>query len=256
MEGRMLFADALRQEGTRNTKGSALVIDYCHGIIPKQILKAQTEVTKSIEHQDKMMDKAEDQRHRDCCATLEILKGSRQHHDRIFHEASESSQIIIASIKAAPLKALYGRKCRSPVLLDELDKFKTHVFNTRRQQIKETYHVTFDESMEAIKFTITSVNKIGTDDSSRYPPNKFLQEDDPSDNINQILIFHTISFLMDRWSRDQYIEIVNIVGDPGEGMLTRMPLDLSKDTKPYIKLRSSRSVHWDQQVVSELVVKL
>ncbi|GKC24403.1 putative ribonuclease H-like domain-containing protein [Tanacetum coccineum] len=29
-----------------------------------------------------------------------------------------------------------------------------------------------------------------------------------------------------------------------------------EDTKPYIKLRSSRSVHWDQQVVSELVVKL
>ncbi|GJY24687.1 hypothetical protein Tco_0398345 [Tanacetum coccineum] len=26
-----------------------------------------------------------------------------------------------------------------------------------------------------------------------------------------------------------------------------VPLDLSKDTKPYIKLRSSRSVHWDQQ---------
>ncbi|GJU90881.1 putative ribonuclease H-like domain-containing protein [Tanacetum coccineum] len=30
-----------------------------------------------------------------------------------------------------------------------------------------------------------------------------------------------------------------------------VPLDLSKDTKPYIKLRSSRYVHWDQQVVSE-----
>ncbi|GJV01019.1 hypothetical protein Tco_1330289 [Tanacetum coccineum] len=27
-----------------------------------------------------------------------------------------------------------------------------------------------------------------------------------------------------------------------------VPLDLSKDTKPYIKLRSSRSIHWDQQV--------
>ncbi|GJX40489.1 hypothetical protein Tco_0255479 [Tanacetum coccineum] len=26
-----------------------------------------------------------------------------------------------------------------------------------------------------------------------------------------------------------------------------VPLDLSKDTKPYIKPRSSRSVHWDQQ---------
>ncbi|GJV00982.1 hypothetical protein Tco_1330252 [Tanacetum coccineum] len=28
-----------------------------------------------------------------------------------------------------------------------------------------------------------------------------------------------------------------------------VPLDLSKDIKPYIKLRSLRSVHWDQQVV-------
>ncbi|GKA50713.1 RNA-directed DNA polymerase, eukaryota, reverse transcriptase zinc-binding domain protein [Tanacetum coccineum] len=36
----------------------------------------------------------------------------------------------------------------------------------------------------------------------------------------------------------------------------KLPLDLSKDTKPYIKLRSSRSIYWDQQVVSELVVKL
>ncbi|GKF35144.1 hypothetical protein Tco_0108344, partial [Tanacetum coccineum] len=29
------------------------------------------------------------------------------------------------------------------------------------------------------------------------------------------------------------------------------PLDLSKDTKPYIKLRSSRSVNWDQQQPSK-----
>ncbi|GJY00941.1 retrovirus-related pol polyprotein from transposon TNT 1-94 [Tanacetum coccineum] len=48
------------------------------------------------------------------------------------------------------------------------------VYNIRRQQIKETYHVTFDESMEAI-----------------------------------------------RWSRDQHIKLVNIIGDLGEGMLTR-----------------------------------
>nr|GEW55703.1 hypothetical protein [Tanacetum cinerariifolium] len=53
------------------------------------------------------------------------------------------------------------------------------VYNTRRQQIEETYHVTFDESIEAIKFTNTSVDKIGIDDSSRYRPDKF-QEDDPS----------------------------------------------------------------------------
>ncbi|GJU72137.1 retrovirus-related pol polyprotein from transposon TNT 1-94 [Tanacetum coccineum] len=48
------------------------------------------------------------------------------------------------------------------------------VFNTRRQQVEETYHVTFDESMEAI-----------------------------------------------RWLRDQHIELVNIFGNPGKGMLTR-----------------------------------
>ncbi|GJW15301.1 retrovirus-related pol polyprotein from transposon TNT 1-94 [Tanacetum coccineum] len=53
-------------------------------------------------------------------------------------------------------------------------------FNIRRQQVKETYHVTFDESMDAIRFTNTSIDEIGIDDSSRYPPDKFLQEDDPS----------------------------------------------------------------------------
>ncbi|GKC83959.1 retrovirus-related pol polyprotein from transposon TNT 1-94 [Tanacetum coccineum] len=53
------------------------------------------------------------------------------------------------------------------------------VYNTRRQQIEETYHVTFDISMEAIRFTNTLVDEIGIDDSSRYPTDEF-QEDDPS----------------------------------------------------------------------------
>ncbi|GJZ52345.1 retrovirus-related pol polyprotein from transposon TNT 1-94 [Tanacetum coccineum] len=47
------------------------------------------------------------------------------------------------------------------------------VYNTRRQQIEETYHVTFNESIEAIRFTNTSVEEIGIDDSSRYPPVEF-----------------------------------------------------------------------------------
>ncbi|GJW24996.1 retrovirus-related pol polyprotein from transposon TNT 1-94, partial [Tanacetum coccineum] len=54
------------------------------------------------------------------------------------------------------------------------------VFNTRIQQVEETYHVIFDESMEAIRFTNTSEDEIGINDSSRYPPNEFLHEDDPS----------------------------------------------------------------------------
>ncbi|GJS86082.1 hypothetical protein Tco_0752623 [Tanacetum coccineum] len=154
------------------------------------------------------------------------------------------------------------------------------VYNTRRQQIEETYHVTFDESIEAIRFTNTSVDEIGIDDSSRYHLDEF-QEDDPSrqyqvdSDVSYYIIPHGCSLTkitqenhipeavapnepellhtkdtkgsiieslvpdvtqshitnqastsshpipQDRWSRDQHIELVNIIGDPGEGMLTR-----------------------------------
>ncbi|GJV80019.1 retrovirus-related pol polyprotein from transposon TNT 1-94, partial [Tanacetum coccineum] len=192
------------------------------------------------------------------------------------------------------------------------------VFNTRRQQVEETYHVTFDESMEAIKFTNTSHDEIGIDDSFRYPPDEFLHEDDlskkyqidsdvsyyiiphrcslseltqenlvpkviapnepdipinednqgppdlnntegtheknvqneqtttqptkgPSGNNTKISVSINESSVpdvpqshisnqasssshpnpQDRWSKDEQIELVNIIGDPGEGMLTR-----------------------------------
>ncbi|GJU30910.1 retrovirus-related pol polyprotein from transposon TNT 1-94 [Tanacetum coccineum] len=181
------------------------------------------------------------------------------------------------------------------------------VFNTRRQQI-ETYHVTFDESMEAIKFTNTLVDEIRIDDSSRYPPDEFLHEDDPfrkyqaNSDISYYIIPHGRSLTeltkdthvhevitlneqntphtknvacppdltntkgiqeqesqithdastsshhapQDRWSRDQHIELVNIIGEPTKGMLTRsmaakliaasartrrMNLELSLETK-------------------------
>ncbi|GJR91419.1 retrovirus-related pol polyprotein from transposon TNT 1-94 [Tanacetum coccineum] len=54
------------------------------------------------------------------------------------------------------------------------------VFNTRRQQVEKTYHVIFDESMKAIRFTNTSVDEIVIDDSSRYPLDEYLHEDAPS----------------------------------------------------------------------------
>nr|GEX21712.1 retrovirus-related Pol polyprotein from transposon TNT 1-94 [Tanacetum cinerariifolium] len=54
------------------------------------------------------------------------------------------------------------------------------VFNRRRKQVEETYHVTFNESMKAIRFTNTLVDEIGIDDSTRYPLDEFLHEDDPS----------------------------------------------------------------------------
>ncbi|GJX11113.1 retrovirus-related pol polyprotein from transposon TNT 1-94 [Tanacetum coccineum] len=130
-------------------------------------------------------------------------------------------------------------------------------------------------------FTNTSVDEIGIDDSSRYPPGEFLQEDDPSrqyqtnSDISYYIIPHSCSLIeltqekhvpeviapneqdnpqtedvelpiteslapevsqsqdtnqastssyhvaQDRWSKDQHIELVNIIGDPREGMLTR-----------------------------------
>ncbi|GJX47419.1 retrovirus-related pol polyprotein from transposon TNT 1-94 [Tanacetum coccineum] len=44
-------------------------------------------------------------------------------------------------------------------------------FNTRRQQTEETYHITFDESTEAIKFSKPFVDDINIAELERYPPN-------------------------------------------------------------------------------------
>ncbi|GJX00941.1 hypothetical protein Tco_0184854 [Tanacetum coccineum] len=47
------------------------------------------------------------------------------------------------------------------------------VFNTRRQQIEETFHVTFDDCMEAIRFSNTSVDEIRINVMRRVAPPKF-----------------------------------------------------------------------------------
>ncbi|GKD63273.1 retrovirus-related pol polyprotein from transposon TNT 1-94 [Tanacetum coccineum] len=54
------------------------------------------------------------------------------------------------------------------------------VFNTRRQQIKETFHITFDESNGDIKFSKPSVDDITIAESKRYLPNKYLHHFKPS----------------------------------------------------------------------------
>ncbi|GJX00038.1 hypothetical protein Tco_0183951 [Tanacetum coccineum] len=48
------------------------------------------------------------------------------------------------------------------------------VFNTRRQQTKETYHIIFDESPDAIKFSKPSVDNINIAKNKRYPPDEYL----------------------------------------------------------------------------------
>nr|GEX73221.1 retrovirus-related Pol polyprotein from transposon TNT 1-94 [Tanacetum cinerariifolium] len=54
------------------------------------------------------------------------------------------------------------------------------VFYTRRQQTKETYHITFDEIPDAIKLTKPSVNNINIAESKRYLPEKYLHPYEPS----------------------------------------------------------------------------
>ncbi|GJW11247.1 hypothetical protein Tco_1577074 [Tanacetum coccineum] len=54
------------------------------------------------------------------------------------------------------------------------------VFNTRRQQTKETYHITFDESPDAIKFLKPSVDNINIAKNERYPPDEYLHPYEPS----------------------------------------------------------------------------
>ncbi|GJT02790.1 retrovirus-related pol polyprotein from transposon TNT 1-94 [Tanacetum coccineum] len=56
----------------------------------------------------------------------------------------------------------------------------TGVFNTRRPQTEETYHITFDESPDAIKFTKPSVDNINIAESERYPPDEYLHSYEPS----------------------------------------------------------------------------
>ncbi|GKB43841.1 retrovirus-related pol polyprotein from transposon TNT 1-94 [Tanacetum coccineum] len=92
----------------------------------------------------------------------------------------------------------------------------TRVFNTRRQQIKETYHVTFDESMEAIRQP--------TEETSRNNPKPQLPITEPICPLTcpHLKSHHHASTSSVSYSLRIYGKLVNIIGDPGEGMLTRI----------------------------------
>nr|GEU57289.1 hypothetical protein [Tanacetum cinerariifolium] len=109
------------------------------------------------------------------------------------------------------------------------------IFNTRRQQTKETYHITFDEIPDAIKFLKPSVDNINIAKNERYPPDKYLHLYEPSQRVEDTSIQNTIPILnlplpilvivtlaaQDRWPQDKHIELVIIIGNIGAGMLTR-----------------------------------
>ncbi|GJU68682.1 retrovirus-related pol polyprotein from transposon TNT 1-94 [Tanacetum coccineum] len=108
------------------------------------------------------------------------------------------------------------------------------VFNTRRQQIKETYYVTFDEITELTQEKhvpgVIAPNEQDNPQTKDVERNNtkasipitesLVPEVTQSQNTN-----HTSTSShpapQDRWSKDKHVELVNIIGDPGEGMLTR-----------------------------------
>nr|GEU49559.1 copia protein [Tanacetum cinerariifolium] len=50
----------------------------------------------------------------------------------------------------------------------------------KKKQTKETYHITFDESTDAIKFSKPSIDNINIFESERYPPNEYIHHYEPS----------------------------------------------------------------------------
>ncbi|GKE88234.1 hypothetical protein Tco_1565709, partial [Tanacetum coccineum] len=84
------------------------------------------------------------------------------------------------------------------------------VFNTRRQQIEETYHVTFD------KMIASNEPDIPYTEDAEGPPDLINTEGTHEQNVQdeQIITQPT----KDGQNTNTF---VNIIGDPSEGMLTR-----------------------------------
>ncbi|GJW51974.1 hypothetical protein Tco_0093325 [Tanacetum coccineum] len=67
------------------------------------------------------------------------------------------------------------------VFLKQLfDEATFSVSTTRRHQTYETYHITFDESPDAIKFSKPLVDNINIAENKRYSPDEYLHPYDPS----------------------------------------------------------------------------
>ncbi|GJS82735.1 retrovirus-related pol polyprotein from transposon TNT 1-94 [Tanacetum coccineum] len=123
------------------------------------------------------------------------------------------------------------------------------VFNIRRQEMKETYHVTFSEDDEAISQISTKGDAINfneirsfPDDEFQEPRRKTTQEAGNNKHLPYVPAYDPLSSTsttkalpspsipsqtsepfapQDKWSRDRHIELVNINGEPLDGVTTR-----------------------------------
>nr|GEW62248.1 hypothetical protein [Tanacetum cinerariifolium] len=119
------------------------------------------------------------------------------------------------------------------------------IFNIRRQEMEETFHVTFSEDDEAISQSSTKedspipnledevpvLDEVVQSESISSVESTDLQDDtdespidvQPLHQINSPLAdsVFDLPIPQDRWSRDKHIDLVNIIGEPLAGITTR-----------------------------------
>ncbi|GJV08290.1 retrovirus-related pol polyprotein from transposon TNT 1-94 [Tanacetum coccineum] len=96
------------------------------------------------------------------------------------------------------------------VLIDEYSRYTSVYFLKKKIQAPETImsfikRVENQNDIKVKQLRTDNVDNINIVESERYPPDEYLHPYEPSQ----------------RWSHDKHIELVNIIGDPGAGMLTR-----------------------------------
>nr|GEV29430.1 hypothetical protein [Tanacetum cinerariifolium] len=102
------------------------------------------------------------------------VKGNKNSSATILNSAS-----VGEALQAKKTEALKSTRAES----SNANRSKTptkRVFNTRRQQTKEIYHITFDESPDAIKFSKPAIDNINIAETKRYPSNEYLHPYEPS----------------------------------------------------------------------------
>ncbi|GJZ88935.1 retrovirus-related pol polyprotein from transposon TNT 1-94 [Tanacetum coccineum] len=110
------------------------------------------------------------------------------------------------------------------------------VFNTRRQQTEETFHITFDEIPNAIKFLKPSVDNINIAKNERYPPDEYLHPYEPSQKVTSMRIRHTKA---PNPSREDYDEELEMEPRP----------ERTREVTPPLRTRSPRVRRQRERVV-------
>ncbi|GKC24077.1 hypothetical protein Tco_1026227 [Tanacetum coccineum] len=133
------------------------------------------------------------------------------------------------------------------------------VFNIIRQQVNETFHVTFDESMKAIKFLNTLVDETQINDSSRYPPYEFLHKNDPSrqyqadSDISYYIIPHNRSITEIINAQHVPVVIIPTEQNTSNTKETEGPHDLSNTKGTNEQLAQAEQI---DQVTDDFIIEL